>query len=197
MKKTIVFTLLNLISISSFAEIQSTTNSDHDLEITKSPCANNTVSFSGGAMGAMTAVDALNGDVNVIKGTARNIAQCTLRGNPAVTACLTMAQSSYKNGTYVVLDIYGEPRGTWSHGTFISSTDNGASVSVDGTSVNASKSSWSNGSWHGGSEGGSRASINYESDSMVYKSYSGSPGLIPFLHKWTEKQNQNFDCKPF
>lgn len=166
------------------------------LAFSSSPCENITHSYNLGST-TRTAVKALNSDVsNVVAGSAKSIAECRMVGTPDVTACLSIAQSTYQNGIFLVFDIFGLPDGEWSDGVFISKNDSGSDLVFSGNSLQASRSSWSHGNSKGHTYGGTKTLIKYDKflGQLTYESYEGSPGVLPFLKSWKIKQRNTFTC---
>ena len=162
------------------------------------PCARPTRVLSTTSQATQTAVDALNANFNVVAGTAHNVASCTLKSNPNVTACLTVASAHDRNGTWLVFEIYDQTAQYWSNGVFISSNDDSSHFSDSAALMTVSNKRWSDGSWHGGSEGGNRHSVSFNkiTQTLRYKAWDGNPaGPLGLFHKWTLKQNEKFTCE--
>lgn len=95
-----IFTLL-IVSLSFGLESSSATAAETD------PCANPSRYFKGFENRGGKTTDLLNGDIRFVSGTARNLARCEMRGNPAITACLTTATVRGGQETVAVFEIYG------------------------------------------------------------------------------------------
>lgn len=155
------------------------------------------------AFSQKTAVEALNSDVNIIKGTAKNIARCELKNDPTVTACLTVAKASYHHGTEVVFNIHrtiDNPK--LSSGIFIAGEDDGADVTWDSNGLSA-KSVYLNGGHHrlGGLSGGHKAKIDYDENQAILSfrywstnSSSTSDWWLTLTGGWQLSSSLDFIC---